>query len=131
MTISASVERCWYNRSGYISVGSTSTGTDELTLDFDMGDGDGKVDVLTTWNGGGKDYVIVRNFETGTDKVHFDGACNNTDQYDTGCYGCCNPYSGCIGCLRLANVADVSHQSGASANLLSAVWTYNGDSYFL
>ena len=74
MTISASGVVVGTLEVDTVSVGSTSTGTDELTLDFDMGNGDGKVDVLKYGDGGGKDYVIVRNFETGTDKVHFDGA---------------------------------------------------------
>ena len=42
MTISASGVVVGTLEVDTVSVGSTSTGTDELTLDFDMGNGDGK-----------------------------------------------------------------------------------------
>ena len=44
--------------------------------------------------------MIVRNFETGTDKVHFDGA-SATLTNMTLDVTARNPYSGCLGCLRL------------------------------
>ena len=68
-----------------ISVLSTSQAGDEVTLDFDMGNGDGKADILNIVRVTVR-YVIVRNFETGTDQIHSDGF-GHIDQYDTGCDG--------------------------------------------
>jgi len=108
-----------------ISANSTSAAADSVTLDFDFRE-DSVTDVLDYVNGAGKEYLILRNFDGGEDDLDL-----------TNTYGSAGGLDTSVGVTAAASLigaalgTTVSTGDVATAGGITAVFTYNGDTWLL
>ena len=112
-----------------VSVASTSQSGDEITIDFDMGE-DSSADEFNFKEGAGKDLYVIRNFVSGTDTIDYDGNSSNLSQQTMNVTAAASLIGDALGLSSDPNVSDVSVNAAATATFGSAVWIYNGDSYY-
>jgi hypothetical protein len=111
-----------------ISAISTSQSGQSVTLDFDLRE-DSVTDVIDYKNGAGKEYLILRNFKGGQDDLDLTpgyGSATTTTSLDlsVGVTAAASLIGAALG--TTVAVADV-----ATAGGVTAVFTYNGDSWLL
>ena len=116
--------------SDFVSAVSTSAAGDWVETTFDFGE-DSSMDVLNYIGGAGKELVTIYNFESGTDRLGFDGNSANLTQNTMDATAAASLIADALGLASDLSVHDIAVLSEATAQLGSAVWTYNGDSYLL
>ena len=113
------------------SVSSTSQSGDTQTLEFYMGESDGKEDQLQYLEGGGIGVVTIHHFETNVDKILYDGNSSSLTNQTMTTAQAASAIGDALGLGSDPSVSDVQIIAGAVAQVGSAAWTYNNDSYYL
>ena len=111
MTISASGTIVGTLELDTISVESTTQSTDALTFEVILGE-DSIADELSFAEGAGKDFVVVRNFVSGTDKIEYTGNSSNLSQQTLNVTAAASLIGDALGLSSDPNVSDVSFRVG-------------------
>jgi fibronectin-binding autotransporter adhesin len=131
MTFSASGMIVGTMTADTVSVTSTSGAGELQKIEFYMGESDGDVDTFKLIGGAGKTVATVRHFESGTDKIFQNDQSSNLTQLTFTTAQAASLIADALGLSSDPSESDVQHVVAASAALLSAVWTYNTDAYYI
>ncbi|OUV02328.1 MAG: hypothetical protein CBC42_05930 [Betaproteobacteria bacterium TMED82] len=119
------------NSSDTISASSTSASGYTQTVDFDLGE-DSSADNIRYTAGQGKDYLIIREFDTASDVLRLQTALTTGAAYNSTAVGIATAADLIGGVLGLSlSSSNIASADGATATQFSAMYTYNGDTYYL